>query len=248
MALTLPADRGARPPRAQTTVPPLENGAHLPGREFLRRYEAMPELKKAELVDGIVYMASPVRLDQHGAPDSLLQTWLGTYAIATPGVQAASNTTVRLGPDDVPQPDGLLRLRPECGGRSRVDSDGYLHGAPELVVEIAASSASADTRQKLAAYRRAGVREYLVWRTEDGALDWWKLEEDEYRPIPPDAAAGGLLRSELFPGLVLDVAALLSGDGHAVLTALQAGLRGAEHTAFAATLRGQVDRAAEAEG
>src|SRR5438874_6461554 len=113
----------------------LENGAHLSASEFLRRYEAaMPDIK-AELVNGIVYMASPVRLDQHGEPDSLIQTWLGTYAIATPGVKSATNTTARLGPDDVPQPDGLLRILPECGGLGRSDTKGYLQGPPELVVE-----------------------------------------------------------------------------------------------------------------
>lgn len=231
-----PAAMPTRSPRAGR-IPPLENGAHLSAHEFLRRYEAMPTLKKAELINGIVLMGSPVRIDQHGEPDSLLQTWLGTYAIATPGVRSAVNSTARLGPDDVPQPDGLLRLLPECGGRSRVDDEGYLQGAPELVVEIAASSASADTRQKLATYRRAGVREYLVWRTEDGAVDWWKLEEDEYRPLPPDAA--GLLRSGVFPGLVLNATALLADDGPGLLAALQEGLRGAEHAAFAAELRGR---------
>jgi hypothetical protein len=89
--------------------PPLENGAHLSACEFLRRYEAMPELKKAELIGGVIYMASPVRLNQHGEPDSLVQTWLGTYGIATPGVKAATNATTRLGPDDVPQPDAAAQ-------------------------------------------------------------------------------------------------------------------------------------------
>jgi len=99
-------------------VPPLENGAHLSASEFLRRYETMPEVKKAELINGVVYMASPLRIDRHGEPDNLIQTWLGVYSIATPGVKSASNSTTRLGPDDVPQPDALLRILPECGGRA----------------------------------------------------------------------------------------------------------------------------------
>src|SRR5437588_6474766 len=123
--------------------PFLENGTHMGASEFLRLYEASPEIKKAELVNGIVYMASPVRAI-HGELDSLVQTWLGSYAIAAPGVKSAINTTVRLGPDDVPQPDGLLRVTPECGGRVRLDRDKYLDGSPELVAEIAASSASLD--------------------------------------------------------------------------------------------------------
>ena len=224
----------SRPPRA--AVPPLENGDHLSAHEFMRRYGAMPEVKKAELISGVVYMASPVRTAQHAEPDNLIQGWLFTYAVATPGVRAATNATLRLGPDDAAQPDGLLRRLPECGGRTRLDDDGYLRGGPELVVEVAASSASLDTHQKRATYRRAGVREYLVWRTEDGAVDWWVLEEDEYRPLP--AAADGVIRSRAFPGLALDPAALLTGDGPRLLAALREALAGPAHAAFLAELRG----------
>ena len=215
-------------------VPPLENGAHLSAREFLRRYETMPELKKAELINGIVYMASPVRLDQHGEPDNLIQTWLGNYSLATPGVKAATNATTRLGPDDVPQPDGLLRIVPECGGQARLDPKGYLLGAPELVAEVSASTASLDVRDKLTSYRRAGVREYVVWRTEDAAVDWWVLDEDEYRPLAADA--DGVLRSRVFPGLWLDTTALLAGDGARFMAVLRAGLESQEHAAFVADL------------
>ncbi len=213
---------------------PLENGAHLSAAEFLRRYEAMPEVKKAELINGIVYMGSPVRTPQHGQPDNLIQTWLGTYCIATPGTEAAANATVRLGPDDVSQPDGFLRIKTECGGATRLDAKGYLQGPPELVVEVAASSVSLDAREQLATYRRAGVREYLVWRTEDEAVDWWALEDDEFCPLPP--CPKSLLRSRIFPGLWLDIRALLTGDGRRLLNKLQEGLAAAEHAAFVSQL------------
>jgi Uma2 family endonuclease len=213
----------------------LENGAHLSATEFLRRYETTDPKVKAELINGIVYMASPARFDLHGEPHGLMQTLLGVYAIATPGVRAGDNATVRLGPDDVPQPDGILLNAPECGGRSRVDKKGYLEGAPELVVEVAASSASIDTHEKLISYRRAGVREYLVWRTGDQALDWWMLEEDEYRPLP--AESDGVLRSRIFPGLWLDAAALLAGEGARLLAKLQEGLQSKPHADFVARLK-----------
>ncbi len=195
----------------------------------------MPELKKAELISGIVYMGSPVRIDQHGEPDGLIQGWLCNYSVATPGVKHATNSTTRLGPDDVPQPDGLLRIAAESGGQARVDPKGYLDGAPELVVEVSASSVSLDVREKLASYRRSRVREYLVWRTEDEAVDWWALEEDEFRPLPPEA--DGTLHSRVFPGLWLEVRALLAGDGPRVMAKLQEGLQSAEHTAFIAELQ-----------
>ena len=216
-------------------TPPLQSGDHLSAREFLRRYEAMPEVKKAELIDGIAYMGSRVRVDQQGEPDALIQTWLGTYNVATPAVKHATNSTTRLGPDDVPQPDGLLRIAAEYGGQARVDAKGYLDGAPELVAEVAASNVSLDVREKLDSYRRSGVREYVVWRTEDEAVDWWALEEDEFRPLP--AEADGTLRSRVFPGLWLDIAALLAGDGPRVMAKLQEGLQSAEHAAFMAELQ-----------
>ena len=228
----------ARRKYPQRRIPPLENGAHLSAHEFLRRYEAMPEVKKAELISGIVYMGSPVRIDQHGEPDGLIQGWLCNYCIATPGVKHAINSTTRLGPDDVPQPDGLLRISPECGGQARVDAKGYLDGAPELAVEIAASTASLDLREKLVSYRRARVQEYLVWRTEDEAVNWWELAEDEFRPLA--AAADGVLRSNIFPDLWLDTQALLAGDGPKLMAKLQEGLQSAEHAAFEAELQKRV--------
>lgn len=228
----VPSSRSEDPP--QPVPEPLENGLHLGATEFLRRYEAMPDVKKAELIDGIVYMGSPVRTDKHGEPDNLIQVWLGLYAIETPGVRAAANSTICLGPDDVPQPDCFMRILREHGGRAGLDPGGYLQGAPELVAEIAASSASIDHWEKATAYRRPGVREYLLWRTVDRAVDWWFLEEDEYRPLlsQPD----GVFRSRVFPGLWLDATALLAGDSRRVLAKLQEGLRSQEHSAFVSSL------------
>lgn len=224
-----------KPTWDRPTVPPLESGDRLTAREFLRRYEAMPHIKKAELIEGIVYMGSPVRIEQHAGPDNLLHTWLGYYSARTPGTQAADNATSRLDVENVPQPDGLLRILSECGGRSQVNGEGYLIGAPELAAEVCASSASIDLHGKLAAYRRAGVLEYLVWRTVENKFDWLLLEEEEYRPNPPDAQ--GVIRSRVFPGLWLDLPALLSMDSAKVLDGLQLGLASPEHTAFVARLK-----------
>jgi Uma2 family endonuclease len=212
------------------TVEPLENGMRLSASAFLRRYEAMPELKKAELIQGMVYMGSPVRVDKHGRPDALLQTWLGVYAAATPGVEHATNATVRLGPDDVLQPDGFLRILRKSGGRSELDSKGYLDGAPELAVEIAASSASIDLHEKRDSYRKFGVREYVAWRTQENKLDWWTLQNDEF--IRLEADAQGVLRSHVFPGLWLDLGAALKFDGSKLLATLQGGLATPDHAGF----------------
>lgn len=216
-------------------IPELCAGDVLTRDEFERRYAAMPKLKKAELIEGVVYMPSPVRYTQHGNPHFLLGTWLGLYAAATPGVDGASDTTVRLDLDNEPQPDLVLRITGPRGS-SQVDADGYLQGPPELVVEVAASSASYDLHQKLAAYRRNGVREYLVLRTEDAAVDWFVLRRGAYERQLVDAA--GRLRSERFAGLWLDAAGLLRGDAAALRTAVEAGLGDPAHAALVRWLAG----------
>lgn len=228
---TLTAPRSGAP----AGVPPLENGDRLSATEFLRRYEATPQLRKTQLIEGIVYISPPVRLEQHAAPDTLVQTWLGSYAARTPGTQAATGATVRLDAENVAEPDVLLRLLPEAGGRTRMDANGYLTGPPELIVEIAASSSTIDLHDKLRVYRRTGVREYLVWRTLDGQFDWFILEGDEYHPNPPDPQ--GFLRSPHFPGLTLAVPALMARDAARVLDVLQAQVQTPAHAAFVARLK-----------
>jgi len=176
-------------------------------------------VKKAELVEGIVYMGSPVSV-RHSKPAALIQVWLGTYASRHPEVEVHTNATVILDAENTVQPDALLRLLPEHGGRSRVNEDGYLTGPPELLVEVAASSASIDLRDKRRAYCRNGVREYLVWLVAEARLQWFSLEGDDYRPLVPDA--DGVLNSLVFPGLRLPVAPLLAGETAKVIEALQA--------------------------
>ncbi len=215
---------------AHPKVLPLENGDRLTRAEFERRYETMPHLKKAELIEGVVYVPSPVRYTQHGAPHSHIVTWLGTYAAATPGVGGADNTTVRLDLDNEPQPDALLIVLPEHGGQSRIDEDGYIAGAPEFVAEVTASSASYDLHAKLNAYRRNGVHEYLVWRVLEQAIDWFVLRDGQYERQSP--GGDGFLRSAVFPGLWLDPAALVRGDLATVLAVVQQGMASPEHAAL----------------
>lgn len=213
------------------STPLLETGDRLSRDEFERRYERMPGVKKAELIEGIVYIPSPVRVQIHGVPHLRLATWLGTYASETPGVLSADNSTVRLDLDNEPQPDLVLLKEPSRGGQARLSSDDYLEGAPELVAEIVGSSRAYDLHQKKGAYRRNGVREYLAWITGEARVIWWELRDTEYHEILP--STDGRLRSGIFPGLWLDVAALLRGEMKEVLTALRCGLDSPEHRSFA---------------
>jgi Uma2 family endonuclease len=216
-------------------VPPLENGDVLTRAEFERRYEAMPHLKKAELIEGVVYVPSPVRHRYHGHQHSHLIGWLVQYEANTPGVEASDNVTVRLDLDNEPQPDVLLFIDPACGGQARIDADGYIENAPELVAEVASSSASYDLHAKFRVYRRNGVREYIVWRVLEQEIDWFVLRAGQYERLSLDAE--GLYRSEVFPGLWLDPAALLRGDLATVLAVVQRGLASPEHAAFVSRLR-----------
>ena len=220
-------------PRA-SAVPPLEPGDHLSRAEFERRYEAMPHVKKAELIEGVVYMPSPVRHEKHSRPHGWLMGWLMTYDAYTDGVEMGDNATVRLDQDNEPQPDGQLLIQPACGGQTRL-VDGYIEGPPELAVEVAASSKSYDLHDKKNAYRRNGVREYVVWRVLDGEIDWFILREGRFESL--ELGADGILRSETFPGLWLDPEALLARDGKRVLQVLHQGLESPEHEAFIARLR-----------
>ena len=225
-----------RPDAPDRTVPPLENGDRLTRDEFERRYEAVPEVKKAELIEGVVYLGSPVRLRNHGRPHFHLITWLGTYEDATPGVLGADNATARLDLDNEPQPDVLLMIDPAKGGLARITEDDYVEGAPELVVEVAASSVSYDLNVKLHAYRRNGVREYITWRVRDRAIDWRVLRGARYEMMAPNEF--GHYRSEVFPGLWLDPEAILRGDLTATLEVARLGLASPEHSAFSARVRG----------
>ena len=199
-------------------------------------------------------MASPVRAIGHARPTGAVVTWLGTYSAFTPRVSMLDNATVRLDLDNEPQPDALLRIDAEAGGRSYLSGDDYVEGPPELIVEVAASSAAYDLHDKLNAYRRNGVREYIVWRTFDGAIDWFVLADGEYRRRIPNVEGPnmegpnmegpnmegpnmeGVVESRAFPGLRLAVAAMLADDLAAVLAELRRGIESPAHADFVAGL------------
>jgi Uma2 family endonuclease len=221
--------------RLVPSIPPLEAGARLTRSEFEHRYHVMPEVEKAELIEGVVYLLSPVKYTVHGQPTGLMTGWLGVYSAATAGVSLGNNVSLLLDLDNEPQPDVLLCLEAAVGGKSGVNAKGYLEGAPELIVEVAASSESYDLHDKLKAYRRNGVQEYIVWRVYDQQIDWFKLEAESYVLLSPDR--GGVIRSQVFPGLQLDVKAMLKEDLAKVLAVLQKGLSSPEHKAFVRQLK-----------
>ncbi len=216
--------------RDKNFIPPLENGDHLTQQEFHRRYEAMPENVKAELINGVVYMSSPVRVKNHGKPHSLVMSCFGVYFLSTKGVMLLDNTTLIVSDKHEPQPDVILRIEEKNGGRSKVNDKDYLEGAPELIVEIASSTASYDLYDKLEMYQQKGVQEYIVWRVLDGRIDWFSLEGGTYQRLTTNKL--GIVESKVFPGLRLNIKALLNDEMDVVLSDLQIGLRSKKHREF----------------
>jgi Uma2 family endonuclease len=217
---------------------PLENGDRLNRCSFEARYALMSANHKAELIEGVVYMAAALRYNRHAKPHGQIITWLGTYVANTPGIESADNATIRLDLENEPQPDALLRIAEVYGGQSRISQDDYIEGAPELIIEISASTASYDLHDKLRAYRRNGVKEYLVWLIEDQEFRWYILQNSEYIVQSKDEL--GIIKSQTFPGLHLDVNALLQGNMSQVLAVLNQAMNSAEYQCFAQGLKSQI--------
>lgn len=213
--------------------PPLVAGERLDQRTFHARYEAMPSTTRAELIGGIVYMPSPLGND-HGETDDDVRCWLVLYKAHTPGLRSSGNATTQLDDLSEVQPDGQLRIPSELGGQSFIDEHRYIRGAPELVIEVGRSSRRFDLGPKKADYERAGVREYLFVGVDPDEVLWFALREGGYRSLKP--GPDGIFRSEVFPGLWLDPAALLRGDLHRLIAVLEQGIATPEHQAFVARL------------
>jgi Uma2 family endonuclease len=216
------------------TIPPdvreLHNGDRMDAETFHRIYLEMPDNFKAELIGGVVYVASPLGL-KHAENDGYLGALVMTYAGMTPGTQGGHGATVRLGESVEVQPDLLLRILPDCGGQSRTE-DNFVVGAPELIAEVAHTSWSIDMGSKYDDYRRYGVQEYLVLDLHDRQLRWFDLSADQELKADSD----GVIRVRRFPGLWLNATAILAGDFPAMRATLEAGMASAEYREFAEKL------------
>ncbi|MEX2212961.1 MAG: Uma2 family endonuclease [Phycisphaeraceae bacterium] len=229
----IPSQHGRRP---SSKLPPLEAGDRLTATEFLRYCDDETAPKRAELINGVVRIMSPINYAFHSNPHANLLGWLSFYTALTPGVAVGAPSSMRLDEDNVPEPDALLRIPESAGGQSRVTKAGYLEGPPEFVAEVANSTVSFDLHDKLDVYRRHGVREYLVWRVRDDAIDWFSLREGRYEKLP--LSDDGFYKSEVFPGLWLDEAALRRGDLPAVSQGVKRGTESTpEHAGFVHRLK-----------
>jgi Uma2 family endonuclease len=223
-----------RPESLPESEPPprLDSGDRMDSKTFMEIYEQMPEGFRAQLIQGVVYVASPISAD-HGRPNHDVSFWLGTYQLRTPGVQPFAATTIQLGLDDNPEPDASMMIRAESGGQARVEGR-FIVGAPELAVEVSYSSRAVDLNSKLASYQAAGVREYVVLIVRDKAVRWHVLRDGRYEVATP--GDDGLYRSTVFPGLWLDPDALVKGDVARLAAVVERGTATPEHAAFVGRL------------
>jgi hypothetical protein len=210
----------------------IRPGDRMSPSEFLERWEQMPGLKFAELIDGVVYMPSPISL-VHANWDGLIQSVCGMYRLRTPGTQMLTNSTWLMTATGAPQPDCSIRILPEFGGRSS-ERDGLASGAPEFVAEICHSSRAYDLGPKLALYQSAGVNEYLAVLVEERRFEWRILVNGSYELMQDDH---GIHRSVILPGLWIDSTAFWSEDSDRVLQTLEQGLASHEHQDFVARLK-----------
>ncbi len=210
----------------------LAEGQRLDQPTFHALYEAMPPGLRAELIDGVVFMPSPVGCD-HGRSQAAMIMWLGYYALRTPGAEVLDNATTILGWKSETQPDALLRLLSEYGGRSQVEQ-GYIRGGPELVAEVSKATRYVDLGPKRDDYERAGVLEYVVHAIDPDEIFWYGREKGGF--VQRTVGADGFYRSTVFPGLWLDPIALLNGDTRRLLSVVDLGCATPEHAAFVARL------------
>jgi Putative restriction endonuclease len=213
----------------------LVEGQQLDQPTFHALYEAMPPGTRAELINGVVFIPSPVSTT-HGIAHVPVIVWLDYYAEKTAGVQVLDNATAVLGWKSEPQPDAMLRILPEWGGHTR-DEKGIIHGAPELLVEVAKATRYVDLGPKKADYEQAGVLEYVVHALNPDEVVWFQQDQGvlDRRPLPGD----GIYRSKAFPGLWLDPLALLNGDRRRLRAVLDLGCATPEHADFVAQLAAQ---------
>jgi len=213
--------------RTASAAQTLHNGDRLPQAEFHRRYLQYPEDVCIELLGGIVYMASPTCL-QHGCYQAELSALFVLYKAGTPGVEATGDATVILNEANETQPDVLLRVLPEYGGRSHTTEQDFVEGSPELIAEIAYSRVAIDLHVKVNQYQQAGVLEYIVVSLEEAELRWFDLQANAI--INP--TGDGILRSHAFPGLWLDPGALIDRNTSRSVKVLGHALKSEEHAEF----------------
>ena len=155
--------------------------------------------KRHELIDGEHYVTPAPKL-RHQAVIGRLHLIIGNYLAARPlGQLFLSPLDTIISRFDVVQPD-LLYVSQERAAELLHDS---VHGAPDLVIEVASKSTrKRDETIKRALYERAGVREYWVVDPEIDVVRVYRRSDERFaRAIELSREAGDVLTTMLLPDL-----------------------------------------------
>ena len=213
----------------QEDFPLLKEGDRLTQQEFHKRYMQMPEVMKAELIEGVVTMPSPISVEYHTYPQGDLGWWIASYYLKTPHVRGGPNGSIILNENNELQPDLLMHIESAAGGNASLNEEGFLIGAPELVIEVSHTSSSIDMGPKMKAYQSNGVAEYLIWKVKEKEIQWLALKDGNYSQLPIER---DLLKSEVFPGLWLNVSALFKQELEQVEATLRSGMESEAYLNF----------------
>jgi Uma2 family endonuclease len=166
--------------------------------------------QKADLLDGVIYMASPDS-PEAAEVNGFLQTLLNYFTRRLElGKVYGPRSAFRLFPDSheswAPEPD-VAFIRRE---RTHLWKGSVFQGPPDLAVEIVSTdSIDRDTITKREAYERAGVKEYWIIDLIQGKCTFLRLENDAYREV---VASGTVFRSEVIGGFWLDTGWLFAEE------------------------------------
>jgi Uma2 family endonuclease len=226
---------GSDDPSPAVTEPFLYDGQRLDQPTFHELYLKTSERFRAELIDGVVHLRNGRVSSRHGQSHSALIGFLFQFSLDTPGTRAMGRVTVIFGPKSELEPDIMLLIGRDSGGRMQTNPEGILVGTAELVIEIGDDTLEIDLNAKKADYERAGANEYLVLDVPNRRFRWFVNRGGRFETLPRDE--DGLYRSPTFPGLWLDPEAFLRDDGLAVMATLRRGLESPQHADFVERLR-----------
>ncbi len=161
--------------------------------------ELVAEDQKADLIDGVIYMASPENIEHNELLEWLTEI-LGPYVRARKlGRLTTSRVAYRLATHVAPEPDIAF----VAASRLHILKGGYVDGPPDLAVEfVSPESVERDYELKRSRYEQAGVREYWIIDPDEKRATFLALGPDgKFAETPP---VDSRFHSRVLPGFSLD--------------------------------------------
>ena len=162
-------------------------------------YALVPDRQKADLLDGVIYVASPDTYHGDQYTNFLARLLAGFCEARDLGKVFGSRFAFRLSPHRCPEPDVAVVL----ASRLHLVDDHGMTGGPDVAVEVVSrDSRTRDYRDKRRIYEESGVSEYWLVDPIKGRADFLVLEAGKYQSAVLDD--GSIFRSRVLPGFFLD--------------------------------------------